>query len=204
MQVADSLTNGRYGLGYGVFPTLEGGERRVGHVGSNPGMVSYFVIFPDSHDGLVVLTNSSSGSELSRGLSCCLIEWKVGSKPSECKHSIGSSLLGTILDKGSKAAVDRYRRLRESQANRYDFSERQLIGLGTVLFRKERVEDAIDVFRLNLDNYPASFRSLNGLADAYAAAGQPELAIKIYKESLRLNPEDQVVKKKLEKLLEQK
>ncbi len=51
-----------WGLGVELGPT--GGPRRIGHTGHNVGFVSEYVIYPDSCQGAVVMTNADQGGSL--------------------------------------------------------------------------------------------------------------------------------------------
>jgi tetratricopeptide (TPR) repeat protein len=44
---------------------------------------------------------------------------------------------------------------------------------------------------LNVEAFPESFNTYDSLGEAYAAAGEKELAIRNYEKSLQLNPNSQ-------------
>lgn len=69
------------------------------------------------------------------------------------------------------------------------FTEAVLNGLGYDLLREGRVGDAVTVFELNVEEYPASWNPHDSLGDAYRAAGEKERAIASYRRSLQLNPQ---------------
>jgi dienelactone hydrolase len=105
-------------------------------------------------------------------------------------NSITSPLRRTIRERGVGAAVAQYRELRKNQPNRYDFAEPELNALGYELMFTGRVREAVEIFKLNVEMYPQGFNTYDSLAEAYLAAGERELAIKNYKRSLELNPEN--------------
>jgi hypothetical protein len=49
-------------------------------------------------------------------------------------------------------------------------------------------DKAIECFKINVSNYPASYHAHERLADAYRMKGEKTLAIQNYEESLKLNP----------------
>jgi tetratricopeptide (TPR) repeat protein len=55
---------------------------------------------------------------------------------------------------------------------------------------RNRAADAIEVFRLNVEEHPRSWNVYDSLAEAYAENGQRELAIENYKKSIELNPQN--------------
>jgi tetratricopeptide (TPR) repeat protein len=101
------------------------------------------------------------------------------------------------------AAVRLYHELKKTQADRYDFSERELNVLGYELLGAGRVKEAVEIFKLNVEAYPQAFNTYDSLAEAYAAQGERELAIKNYRRSLELNPQNTNAADRL-KELEQK
>ena len=53
-----------------------------------------------------------------------------------------------------------------------------------------RVKEAVEIFKLNVEMYPQGFNTYDSLAEAYLAAGDRGLAVKNYKRSLELNPQN--------------
>jgi tetratricopeptide (TPR) repeat protein len=53
------------------------------------------------------------------------------------------------------------------------------------------LKEAIEVFKLNVEAFPQSFNAYDSLGEAFAAAGEQELAVKNYEKSLELNPKSQ-------------
>jgi dienelactone hydrolase len=105
-------------------------------------------------------------------------------------NSISSPLRRTIRANGVEAALAQYRELRRSQHTRYDFGEPELNALGYELLFAGRVGEAVEIFKLNVEAYPQGFNTYDSLAEAYLAAGARELAVKNYKKSLELNPQN--------------
>ena len=52
----------------------------------------------------------------------------------------------------------------------------------------ESVDDAIEIFKLNVEYYPNSANVYDSLGDAYQAAGKKEEAIKSYEKALSIDP----------------
>lgn len=57
-----------------------------------------------------------------------------------------------------------------------------------------------DVFKLDVQLYPDSWNTYDSLGEAYAAAGQKDLAIQNYEKSIQLNPKNDIGKQALAKL----
>jgi tetratricopeptide (TPR) repeat protein len=63
-----------------------------------------------------------------------------------------------------------------------------------------KTDEAIEILTLNAKLHPDSYNVFDSLGEAYAKAGQKELAIENYKKSLELNPNSETGKKALEEL----
>ncbi len=76
---------------------------------------------------------------------------------------------------------------------RYATVERQVNSVGYELLGKKSFDQAIEVFKLNVEAYPDSWNAYDSLAEAYtarhdAAKGDLQLAQQNYQKSLKLNP----------------
>ena len=56
--------NSSMGLGWELFKDLPGGEYAMLHTGSDKGVKTLILLFPNAKEGLVVFTNSDNGSQL--------------------------------------------------------------------------------------------------------------------------------------------
>jgi tetratricopeptide (TPR) repeat protein len=66
--------------------------------------------------------------------------------------------------------------------------ESTLNSWGYELIQKKRTKDAIATFGLNVAAYPKSANTYDSLAEAYMLNGNNALAVKFYKKSVELNP----------------
>ena len=97
-------------------------------------------------------------------------------------------------------AVAAYRRIGKEQADNVAVSEQRLNALGYELLRAKKARESLAVFALNAELYPQSFNVYDSLGDAYAEGGAKELAIKNYRRSLELNPQNRNAARMLKKL----
>jgi len=105
-------------------------------------------------------------------------------------RSICAAMTESLVQADVTAAVATYRRLKAEEPQRWSFAENELNALGYQLLQRGRVDDAIVIFRLNVEAYPEAFNPYDSLGEAYMAAGQNELAIANYQRSLELNPDN--------------
>jgi tetratricopeptide (TPR) repeat protein len=106
------------------------------------------------------------------------------------KKSIADVLLETIEEKGIKEAIAQYHRLKEKDFETYRFDECQLNSLGYKLLKKEKINDAVEIFKLNIEVYPKYANGYNSLGEAYMTKGDKQRAITYYKKSVELNPKN--------------
>ena len=104
------------------------------------------------------------------------------------KPSIGELLMKTISEQGIAAGVRRYAELKASQPDAYNFGESELNTLGYKLLQQGRVDEAVEVLKLNAATYPESANVYDSLGEAYAARGETELAIENYRKTLTIDP----------------
>ena len=72
---------------------------------------------------------------------------------------------------------------------------------GYALIGKNEMQKAIEIFKLNITLYPNSWNAYDSLGESYQKAGHKNLAIKNYKKSLELNPENDNAVKMLKQIL---
>ncbi|MGC4038237.1 MAG: tetratricopeptide repeat protein [Chitinophagaceae bacterium] len=79
--------------------------------------------------------------------------------------------------------------------------EENLNTSGYNLIAMGKLQNAIDVFLLNVKLFPKSWNAFDSLGEAYAKAGNKKLAIENYKKSIALNPQNDGGKKALDTLM---
>lgn len=117
------------------------------------------------------------------------------------KPPIAQELAGVVMHEGVEAAIARYRSLRSEEPDAWDFSEPQLNALGYMLLRHQRADLAIPIFELNVELFPRSANVYDSLGEAFMVAGKTEDAVRNYRRSLELDPENHNAAEKLETLL---
>jgi glyoxylase-like metal-dependent hydrolase (beta-lactamase superfamily II) len=100
---------------------------------------------------------------------------------------------------GPAAGVKKFEDLKADKG-RYFFNERQFNSAGYMLLNSGRVEEAVALFKMNVELFPDSWNVYDSLAEAYAVKGEKELAIKYYDKALQLNPDNPGAKDQLKKL----
>ncbi len=102
--------------------------------------------------------------------------------------SICQPLTEAIVAGGIEDALELYATLKAHHPEKYSFAEEELNTLGYRLLDRERIAEAIEVFKLNVAAYPESGNVYDSLAEAYMVQGDNALAIEFYKKSLEKDP----------------
>lgn len=112
----------------------------------------------------------------------------------------GKTLASEIIKEGGseslRASVDKIRRL----GTDVYFDEVSLDRLAHEWLNAGELSEALEVYKLNAEAFPRSFRVFDSLGEAYVKNGESEAAIKSFKKSIELNPDNRNAKAMLEKL----
>lgn len=115
-------------------------------------------------------------------------------------NSLSDLLSKTLSDKGVEAMIAEFRRLKNGgDANIY-IGESDLNGFGYRLLRQKQLDEAIEVFKLNVELYPQAANVYDSLGEAYMARGDKERAIENYQKALAIDPTMESAKQALKKL----
>jgi CubicO group peptidase (beta-lactamase class C family) len=182
----------QYGYGYTIRPEQFAGKTGVGHGGSNSGWESLVQIIPLTGDGIVVMTNSSNGSAVIASLLCDWRQWAAGrGEQVPCPAiEVRIPLLRAYRSNGTAEVISLYRHLRQSEITKYDFSSNELNSLGYQVMRMGDVAGAVEIFKLNVEQFPQEWNVYDSLGEAYLKFGNKAEAIRNYKRSLELNPDN--------------
>lgn len=153
---------------------------------------------------LVVLFNNSPGASLGN-MSTAIARILYDEAYDLPKQSIAEAIYPTLIENGVEAAVEKCRELKKAESEEYIFQARELNRLGYhLLNNKKRIDDAIAIFRFNIEMYPKYSNGYESLAEAYMVKGDKDLAIKNYAKSLELNPKSTNAIEKLNELVKKK
>jgi pimeloyl-ACP methyl ester carboxylesterase len=104
-----------------------------------------------------------------------------------------------LQEKGVDSTIVRYKKMKTSYPHEL-VAEGLLNKLGYDALTRGDSVDAIKLFRLNVVMYPNSFNTYDSLAEALMKSGNVTDAIKNYKKSLQLNPENINARRMLQKI----
>ncbi|MGA9995685.1 MAG: serine hydrolase [Pyrinomonadaceae bacterium] len=185
------LTDISWGLGWGLQQTKDG--ESFWHWGdSNNDVQCYIVAYPKQKLGLMVFTDSGNGHSIIPEI---IKEAVGGQQPAiawldyEQYNSPAKQLFKDIVTRGD-AAINEYRERRKNSAESSRLNEVPMNRLGYSLLQKQKVKEAIEIFKMNVEDFPQSSNTYDSLGEAYMVNGDKELAIKNYQKSIELNPDN--------------
>jgi len=109
----------------------------------------------------------------------------INPPPVNNKQSISIPMFYTMKEKNIDAAITQYDQLKEERPDEYDFREFNLNLFGYSLLGKNKFDDAIRIFKLNIKNFPESANVYDSLGEAYERLGNNEKALTNYKKAVQ-------------------
>ncbi|HEX5705120.1 MAG TPA: serine hydrolase [Pyrinomonadaceae bacterium] len=97
-------------------------------------------------------------------------------------------------------AIEAYRKIKKEQPANVAVSVGRINSLAYVLMRAKRLKEAIAMFKLNVEFYPALAGVYDSLGEGYMTNGDKELAIANYRKALELDPRNKNAQEKLKQL----
>jgi len=134
------------------------------------------------------------------------LDYKSGIDPAlesilRCKYDSVAEALEAPLQAGDSALMgDAFKHFVQDPSHQCVNVERELNSLGYQLIENDRIQLAIEIFKMNVEAFPSSGNVYDSLGEAYLKAGQKTLAIENYRKALQLNPANSNVKRILDEL----
>ena len=103
----------------------------------------------------------------------------------------GARTLYTMIEEGAdEAAIRAVVADRDSDSPEHFFIENEINGYGYAFLQRDMVEEAVALFRINVELFPDSWNCYDSLGEALLRAGNTDEAIAKYERSLVLNPDN--------------
>ena len=129
-----------------------------------------------------------------------LSEWSKFSNEIKLTQSIDAKLRYIIDNEGIEIGVKKYWTLKKNEADKFNFSENQLNELGYHYLGNDKIDYAVDIFKINVQAFPNSSNVYDSYGEALLKSGDKEKAIEMYEKSIEIDPENVNGAKILEKL----
>lgn len=188
-----------YGYGWHIFdaPLDENKMMKViTHSGGIFGFNSIETRLEEDGIFVMVLNNFEGGNinKMTQGI----IQILYGMETPNPKPSLAVQIWKEFREKTLNEAISEITLIKNNKE--YYIREGELNNLGYALLQEEKVTEAIEVFKLNVEMFPQSANVYDSLGEAYAKAGNTDDAIMNYKIVLKMEPENEHAKKMLDEL----
>jgi CubicO group peptidase (beta-lactamase class C family) len=162
-----TLHDGRksyYGYGWRIVDCHKG--KTVEHAGRFGGFKTYLGRQLGRKETIILLTNKGHASPLD-GIRSAIGNILGNQHYLLPKRPIALKLFEIIGEKGLQAALEQYHVLKLNRPDAYSFGKFHLLYLGRHLLYNRSVEDAVQVFRLNAEEYPSMSIPYGAIDSAY-------------------------------------
>jgi CubicO group peptidase (beta-lactamase class C family) len=170
------------------------------HSGSINGFSSFILRVPSERLTIIILSNSDKTSATKAANNLAAIS--LGETYKIPLPQIGDVIATTIVQKGIESALKQYRELKQTQADKYDFREHLLDELGWDLIKNKKMNEAIEIFKLNIEGFPKSANAHDSLGEAYLLNKNYDLALANFKKFLELDAQSNHAKEMITKVEE--
>jgi len=191
-----------YGFGWRIANRSMPGVTRTVHLAEHSGHISGFSTFivriKDDRHLIVLLGNEARAdcTALANGITQIL----YGGEAEAPKTALSDVLGRSIVERGVEWAVREFRDLKQNHSAEYSADEAELNSLGYYFLAKKKTSEAVAVFKLNVELFPNSWSVYDSLGEAYAVAGNRELAIQNYERAHKLDPSESSPEQALKRL----
>lgn len=193
-------------VGISWFLDEHKGLKTVSHSGGDTGFRSFLLLVPEKNISVMVACNY----ELCRtgAMAYAVLDLLLGEKPPEIERQIGFSFAEVLVKEGLESAKAFYKKMKEDSLQRKYFLWKEDEGAmtypGSLLLDREMLNEALEVFKFNLELNPNSGHAWGHVGITYARLANKELARQNLKKAIELLPDEEYLKEELKKLDEKK
>jgi CubicO group peptidase (beta-lactamase class C family) len=187
-----------WGLGVGLELGLD--HSATWHWGDNGPTKAFFMVEPDSGNGLVYFANAHHGLGIVDDLVEIVLPGEHPALESRLMtgypryDSADFRLEAIVYGSETEEAISFVRGLQQ-EGEAVPVSEGVVNGLGYWLLQKDRLDDAIALFELNVELHPDAWNPYDSLGEALLKKGLREQGLANYRRSLELNPDNQTARR---------
>jgi CubicO group peptidase (beta-lactamase class C family) len=179
--------NAYYGYGWAVDKYFDGKDslKAITHGGGINGFNTIGYYLPEKGQ-FVALFSNTGGAPLNE-ITQQILNILYGKETVNPKQSLAEYINKIILEDGITDAAKAFNELKDDSEN-YKLAENEMNNLGYEWLNKKMFDEALAVFKMNIDRFPKSSNTYDSYGEAWAKKGEKDSAIVYYKKSLALNP----------------
>jgi CubicO group peptidase (beta-lactamase class C family) len=189
-------------IGFAWWLDERHGLKTVSHSGGDTGFRSFFMLVPERNMSIMLVSNY----ELVRtyDLAAAVLDILLDKEPNPVRRHIGLGFVEVLKAQGLDAAKSFVKTTREDSVKRsyylWDENDAAYAYAGYLCLEQKMLDEAIAVFKFNLEQFPKSAWANAHLATGYAEAGQRDLARQHFQKAIELQPEEQHFRDELRKV----
>ncbi|MEK6782618.1 MAG: serine hydrolase [Bacteroidota bacterium] len=189
-------------VGVSWFLDEHKGLKTVSHSGGDTGFRCFLLLVPEKNISVMVACNY----ELCRtsDFAHAVLDLLLGEKPGEIKRQIGFSFAEVLSNEGLEKAKAFYKNMNEDSTQHKYYLWKEDDGAltypGYLLLDQGMLNEALEVFKFNLELNPTSGYAYGNLGVAYARLANKELAKLNLAKAIELVPSEEHYKTEMKKL----
>jgi len=178
------------------------GMKTISHSGGDTGFRSYLLLIPEKNISVAVACNYEQGR--TNDIAFSVLDLLLGEKPGEVRRQIGFAFAEKLVKEGLENAKAFYNKTNEDSTQRKYFIWEEKEGAmsypGNALLDQGMLDQALEVFKFNLELNPNSGYAYGHLGVGYARLANKEMARLNLKKAIDLVPTEEYFKEELKKL----
>lgn len=185
----------------GVFVQNYNGTKYFGHSGGNEGFVCHYIGSLEDGNGIAIMTNGRNMQLVNEIVSSIanLNQWK--NYPFESIKESISLTIKKVANKNIDKGIELYKKLKLTKPNDYNFSNAsELNTLGYEFLRNNKIDEAIKIFTLNINQFPNLANAYDSRGEAYFDKKDYQASKADYQKVVELEPSNQNAKEMLLKI----
>ena len=185
----------------GVFVQNYNGTKYFGHSGGNEGFVCHYIGSLEDGNGIAIMTNGRNMQLVNEIVSSIanLNHWK--NYPFESIKESISLAIKKVANKNIDKGIELYKKLKLTKPNDYNFSNAsELNTLGYEFLRNNKIDEAIKIFTLNINQFPDLANAYDSRGEAYFDKKDYQASKADYQKVVELEPSNQNAKEMLLKI----
>jgi len=176
-----------YGYGWTIDKRIEGKDtlRVITHGGGINGFSTINYMIPSKGQYVIMFCNLGHTplSEMTNKI----IDILDGKEVKIPAQSIADRLAEMIKEDGVETAVEQFKQIKEKK-DLFSLKENEMNQLGYSYLSENKIDEALAVFKLNVDEFPKSGNVYDSYGEALLKKGNKEEALINYRKSVELDP----------------